>query len=341
MNNKWKETVYDVVLGGWVTIPNYLAHNFKALGLNAEMTMFIIDILTNSEDFYLHDEYMSIHGESRTLRRFRAELKKLGYMEWTSYSRKSSNGTYKHTGFRYNLDGLLNKIKEKVALAKNGQPSAQNGQPNAVKCIATKESISKESISKESFNNIHSGVSAQSASHTECESIEEDRTTDKASSRFELEELNIDNIDAYMQDCLAEEKEYFDALEAEDDEDSADFSLSDIEGHVNDKVADKFIKLYIKARKEFGLPPLDNIDAHKKNIQAAPAHIVQEYINYPYLFGWFFRYCIDKYNMSIRHFECNSKREPSVIVNESVDLRFSDWFNNRRANVEQTLVGEK
>lgn len=151
MNKKWLDTIDSKDLGGWTKVVEVLYHDFKRFNLKPEHVLFIIDILSNNEGYRIYDEKMTNHGCTRTLNRFRKDLRALKYMTWDVYVKKDEDGKYKSSGFLYNLDGLLDAIiqnkphqypKDKPVLPKD-KPVLEN---------ARNVQLLKNNISKEEYN---------------------------------------------------------------------------------------------------------------------------------------------------------------------------------------------
>ncbi len=118
-----------------------------------------------------------------------------------------------------------------------------------------------------------------------------------------------------------------DVLEAEEEEQG---NVHDVmkDGPAQREDVDSFINIYNETRIKLGLRGLKNIKSHIQNLYNASFEDVKWYLEDETRFNKFFEYCGDKsYDMNIRHWECNSMREPTVMVNESVLRRYKDWLD--------------
>lgn len=92
---------------------------------------------------------------------------------------------------------------------------------------------------------------------------------------------------------------------------------------------DKFIELHKKTREKLKLSAIKNYGIHIENLENADDEIVDYFIEDEIVMMLFFEYCDDRsYNWEVRHYECNSDRSPTVMVNESIFYRFEDWIRN-------------
>jgi len=322
MNNKWMKIIDNKEIGGWVKVPTILIHEYKKIGITAEEALFIIDILSNSEDFVLYDStYMNTHGCDRTLRRIRKSLYNKNLLKWERFNKINEKGKIVSSGFKYNLDNLIVCLSRHLdtCVQTDGHMWPQKSEIAA----ATKESLSKESIPKESFNNIPNMGDGVNADPPDCVNFN--------NLDLQGETTTIDKEVNYSSDILDQADEFISEYEDvqeydyEDDQETYDwasFSEPDFD------TVQTFIYEYEKAREAYKLPPLKNIGSHSNNIKLFDKKELQNLINYPYQIERFFKYCDDRsYDMNIRRYECNSDRSPSIMFQESVYRRFIDWYN--------------
>jgi hypothetical protein len=94
---------------------------------------------------------------------------------------------------------------------------------------------------------------------------------------------------------------------------------------------DRYLVAYQQQLVDYGLRKLKNIKSHIRNILEVSADKLEFMLENPTIFQMFFTYCDDKsYDMDIRRYECNSGREPSIFLNDSVYRRFIYWMENER-----------
>lgn len=160
MNKIWKNELTELkTMKGWTMIPSMLYENFKKLGLTTELVVFIVAIISHDEGYTFYDCNMTDHGCSRTLKRYRLQLKKMGYLKYSSYTKVTAEGI-RSSGFQYDLSGLLEAIKnEHKKVSSEGQDyhgEDKKWPTSNPKCSTTKESIlnnlTKESTTKKSIN---------------------------------------------------------------------------------------------------------------------------------------------------------------------------------------------
>lgn len=112
MNNKWKSMMMikeTNQLGGWTALPSVLWTHKKELGLSNDHIVFLLEILSHDEGYIIYDTLMSSATRS-SLYRYRKYLKEKGYLDYPETFTKTINGKCSQTGFKYNLDGLLQKL---------------------------------------------------------------------------------------------------------------------------------------------------------------------------------------------------------------------------------------
>lgn len=179
MNNKWKSLMLikgKNKLGGWTALPSVLWTHKDELGISNHHIVFLLEILSHDEGYIMYDCNSSV-GSSKSLHRYREQLKEKGYITFpTSHVVQTEDGP-KQSGFVYNLDGLLEKLVFLVSNVGQSVPEDDQFVPEDDQFVpATGQDVrllrnhTKESYIRNSSNQKHTTreqVVVQSASSAE------------------------------------------------------------------------------------------------------------------------------------------------------------------------------
>lgn len=140
------------------------------------------------------------------------------------------------------------------------------------------------------------------------------------------------NLDSLKMDALENKSTALEielpALEFEDEYDPDALYL--VEAPAKHDNINAFLFQYAAIRDRKGLP-IANLNSHYDNLACVPDYVLVTYLaSDGHLMNKFYDYCDDReYGTQVRHYECNSDRSPSVMVNESVFRRFMDWVEKQ------------
>jgi len=243
----------------------------------------------------------------KTIDRLKAELKKLKLLDWKQALGKDGreHNTYellKYTPIAKGRGG-------KNVSPRRTEMSHDRGQERRSNNTNSKNTKKKNNYNKRDCDTWDEPTIAARTN------IEDNDRTTSGTEGFESDSSN--------RFVVEESACYSNALEAEDEERDGD----EWDGPALKKDVAAFVGIYIETRNKLGLRELTNMDAHIPHLLDASYDDIKWYLEDETRIARFFEYCDDKsYDMRIRHWECNSKREPAVMVNESVMRRYMEWL---------------
>lgn len=148
-------------------------------------------------------------------------------------------------------------------------------------------------------------------------------SSDEPSCNDKVESIDLD---LFLQE-FKESGNTVSALEFEEEDESYLDAKVPVEAPAKNINVYDFIKSHALIRQSKSLPEV-KYDGHLYYLHSAPDYVLETYLASDcHLMKKFYEYCDDRsFNWNVRHYECNSDRSPSVMVNESVFRRFMDWI---------------
>jgi len=246
----------------------------------------------------------------KNIDRLKNELKKIGLLDWKSTPGKDGRDHNTYVLLKYRPIGKTRG--DKNVLPRGTKMSRYGGHE-----CPSNNTNSKNTKKKNKYN-IRDCDAWDEPTFASRVGNSKDRTT-SGTEGFEADDLDASELNTRY--CFT------DVLEAEEEEEQWFMKDDILDGPALRKDVDDFIGIYNETRTKLGLRKLKNMTSHIQNIYSASYDDVKWYLEDETRFSKFFEYCDDRsYDMTIRSWECNSMREPTVMVNESVLRRYKDWL---------------